>query len=276
MNAVAVLKSESRIIKVLNKGIDAIGGFRSVFSPVLVKPNICTISDNTGYSVTDVSIVEAIIHLLLQHDESLTIKIVESDSQSKYADEAFEKFGYTGLANIKKAEGYDVSVVNLTKSEMKQTEFAGLYFNKPELPAEILSEHYYISVAVPKTHYLTFITGSLKNQFGLLPRKDMSVYHSEIDDIIVDLNRIVKPDLCIFDARVGVERWNGPKTHSIGLFVVGDEPVATDAVMARIMGFNPESITHIQKAGNHGLGTLNPKIIGEKIEDVIVKFKSPK
>jgi len=275
-NSVVILENTGSIIDILRKGIEMIGGFNLHTGPVLIKPNICTVSDNTGHSVTDVRVVEAVIDLLLEEDKSLSIRVVESDSESKYADEAFDKFGYTNMTTSKCDIGYDVNVVNLSKSQLRKVEFEGLYFNRPELPAEITNHSYYISIAIPKTHYLTHITGTLKNQFGLLPRKAQGTYHSDIQEIIIDLNQLVKPDLCIFDARVGVERWNGPKTHQMDLFVVGRNAASTDAIMARLMGFNPEEIDHIRKASKQGVGNINPEVLGKAIEDVCVLFKSPK
>jgi uncharacterized protein (DUF362 family) len=40
----------------------------------------------------------------------------------------------------------------------------------------------------------------------------------------------------------------------IGGIIVGNNPVATDAVATRLMGFNPEDIDHIVVASKAGLG----------------------
>jgi len=45
--------------------------------------------------------------------------------------------------------------------------------------------------------------------------------------------------------------------------------------MARVMGFNPERIRHIVKSERFDLGNLNPKVIGEDVESITVKFKRP-
>jgi hypothetical protein len=41
------------------------------------------------------------------------------------------------------------------------------------------------------------------------------------------------------------------------------------------MGFNPERIRHIVEAEKHGLGSINPKIVGDEIEPQIVMFSKP-
>ena len=109
------------------------------------------------------------------------------------------------------------------------------------------------------------MTGVLKNLFGLLPRKDQSFYHPQINDVIVDLNRIIQPNICIIDARVALEGWNGPKSKRLGQFLIGKTTVATDATLARILGLKPEEIQHLTEAVRYNLGSLSPQIVGSKI-----------
>jgi uncharacterized protein (DUF362 family) len=66
VNSVALVKYKDSISKALEEGLAHIGGFGVLESPVLVKPNICTISDDTGYSVTRVETVRALIEMLLR------------------------------------------------------------------------------------------------------------------------------------------------------------------------------------------------------------------
>ncbi len=276
MSSVALIKYKDSINKALEEGLAHIGGFGALESPVVVKPNICTISDGTGYSVTRVETVRALIELLLKTDEKLSIRIIESDSQSKDAEEAFKKFGYTELCEGKRQAGFDVDTVDLSRAPLMELQFIGDYFECPKLPEIVLKAGYFISVAIPKTHYLSFITGALKNLFGILPRKDQALYHLKIDDVIVDLARIIRPNLSIIDARVGVEGWNGPKTRRLDAFILGHGAVSVDSTMARIMGFEPQQIHHIMNAYDYDLGTIHPNVIGESIESVAAKFKPPK
>jgi uncharacterized protein (DUF362 family) len=275
MDAVALVKTNESLETALSNGIALIGGFGKLKSPVLIKPNICTKRDDTGFSVTDVKLVEALIRLLLQQASDLSIRIIESDSQSKWADAAFDQYGYTALAMTLQKEGFDVSCVNLSNSETNKIHFEGAYFANPELPEILTRPGYVISVAVAKTHYLTFITGVLKNLFGFLPRKDQGFYHDQINEVILDLVRLVTPDLCIVDARVGVEGWNGPKTRPLETLIIGHKPAAVDATMLRIMGFNPETIRHVVEASNADQGSLNPEVYGEKVEQIKVQFNPP-
>ncbi len=234
LDSAVLIKYKQNIRSTLKEGLGHLGGFGDLKSPVLIKPNICTIKDGTGHSVTDIEVVRVIIDLLLETDSKLSIKIIESDSQSKNAEEAFAKFGYTKYCEDKQKNGFDVTTVDLSRLPLTKISFDGEYFKNPELPDILTRPHYFISVAVAKTHGLSYITGVLKNLFGVLPRKDMSFYHPKIHEIITDLARILRPELNIVDARVGVEDWNGPITHRIEAFILGRQPVSVDATMTRI------------------------------------------
>jgi len=205
LDSVALVRYKGCIKESLREAIEYIGGFGTLKSPFIIKPNICIEADSTGIANTSVEFIEALIELVLNENEDLSIKIVESDSYMKFADEAFEKFGYKRLEKRLKSQGFNVSIINLSNPPFQKINIKGLYFNDLELHEELIDPGYFTTVAVAKTHGLTLITGALKNQFGLLPKKEQNFYHPYINDVIVDLNRVVRPDLCIVDATIGLE-----------------------------------------------------------------------
>jgi len=274
-DSVALVKHEGDLKETLKKAVDLVGGFGSLRSPIVIKPNICADYDRTGFAVTDVNVVELLVGLILTEDRELSVEIVESDSGSKWADEAFEIFGYKSLEENMKRLGFDVSLTNLSHSPTNVVKLDGLHFKELRLPRIVLGSKYFVSLAVAKTHGLAFITGALKNLFGLIPRKDQHVYHPYIHEVIVDLTRVVKPDLCIIDARVGLEGWMGPTKRSLDIFIVGKNPVSVDATMARAMGFEPGKIRHLVEAEKVGLGSLDPEVRGIELESIKVQFNPP-
>jgi uncharacterized protein (DUF362 family) len=157
--------------------------------------------------------------------------------------------------------GLDLSLINLSNSPTTLVKIDDLYFKKLELPRILVSPNYFISIAVAKTHELDSITGVMKNLFSLIPRKDQQIYHPYIHEVITDLNRIVKLDLCIIDARIELKGWMGPKKRQLDTFIVGKNPVAVDAILAKTMGLKPSQIKHLVEAERIGLGSLNPKIL---------------
>ncbi|MCW4037833.1 MAG: DUF362 domain-containing protein [Candidatus Bathyarchaeota archaeon] len=279
MDSVALVKYKGDPEQSLQDGINFVDGFKTVKSPFIIKPNICIDVDKTGYANTRVEIVEALIKLALTRDEALSIRIVESDSESKYADEAFEKFGYKRLAEKLTDSGYDVAVVNLSHDPRVKVEFKGDYFADPELLEILLEAGYFVSLAVARTHGLTLITGVLKNLFGLLPKKGKRSYHPHINEVIIDVNRMVRSDLCIIDGRVGLEGWGGlepkPVLRTINSLIIGRKPLSVDSTMARIMGFNPQIIRHLVLAEKFDLGTFSPEVLSESLESSVVPFDEP-
>jgi len=274
-DSVALVRCEGDPEPALREAIELIGGFRFSKSQLVIKPNICAGADETGVANTKADIVESLITLILEENEHLAIRIVESDSMSKFADEAFREFGYKDLVDRLNGLGLDVSLINLSRSTLEKVTLDGLYFHDPELPAVLSEPMSLVSVAVPKTHGLTMITGVLKNCFGLLPRKEKTFYHPHINEVIVDMNRVAEPDLCLVDARVGLEGVITGKPRPINALILGRKPVSVDATMARVMGFQPERIRHIVEAEEYGLGSLHPMIRGETVESIRVEFESP-
>ena len=200
---------------------------------------------------------------------------MESDSGSKYADKAFKRYGYNDYVDRLSSQGVKISLTNLSKSPLTQFQFNGAYFQNPELPVELADFGGLANIALAKTHSLTMITGALKNIFGFLPRKDQAFYHPKIHEVILDLNRMFRSNLCLIDGRMGLEGVIEGTPRSLGCIILGRNPVSVDATMARAMCFDPEKIRHIVEAERYGLGNMNPNVIGNELMTCKVEFKTP-
>jgi len=151
-----------------------------------------------------------------------------------------------------------------------------LYF-----PKTVLGADFVVSLPKLKTHHWVGVTLSLKNMFGIVPGGcygwPKNILHwAGITRSILDINSTVRPDFAIVDGIVGMEG-NGPiqgSPKSSGVLILGDDPVAVDATGARVMGFAPERIDYLAKAGAL-LGHLKPEKIqqlGESIASVRTPF----
>jgi uncharacterized protein (DUF362 family) len=274
LDKVVLLRCGESFDETFNEALDLLGGYEPK-SPFVVKPNLCTGNDHTGCANVKVEVVESLLGYVLRQNPDLSVKIVESDSMSKYADKAFERYEYEAYAEKQRNEGYDVELLNLSNEPLTNFSFQGDYFDSPELPGVLSGVGDFASVALAKTHSLTMITGALKNMFGLLPRKDQDHYHPQIHKVILDLNRMFKSSLCLIDARVGLEGVISGTPKKVGCLILGYNPVSVDATMARVMGFEPERIRHIIEAAEYGLGSLNPEVIGDDPRSRIVNFRKP-
>jgi uncharacterized protein (DUF362 family) len=275
LDTVAFLRCRGDFGETLGEAVELIGGLGDLGSPLILKPNICTGNDHTGCANVKVEAVEALVDCVLREDPGIEIRIVESDSMSKYADKAFARYGYTAFVDRLRGLGVDVSLVNLSKSPLTRFSFDGCYFRDPMFPAPLADAGGFASVALAKTHSLTMVTGCLKNMFGLLPRKDQSFYHPDIHGVILDLNTLFRSSLCLIDGRTGLEGVISGRPRSLGCVILGRNPVSVDATMARVMGFDPGMIRHIVEAGSHGLGSLHPRVVGDDVEASRVEFRAP-
>lgn len=276
MDTVAIVGCEDNFEEALGEAIELIGGLGDLGSPLVLKPNICTGNDHTGYANVKVGAVEALLDRILEENGDVEVRIVESDSMSKYADEAFERYGYRDYVDRLRGRGVDISLHNLSKSSLTRIDYDGYYFKQPELPSPLADAGSFVSVALAKTHSLTWVTGALKNLFGFLPRKDQNFYHPDIHEVILDLNRMFRSGLCLIDGRVGLEGVISGNPREMGCLILGRNPVSVDATMARAIGFDPKKIRHIVEAAEHGLGSLDPEVAGDEVESHVVEFKTPK
>jgi uncharacterized protein (DUF362 family) len=125
-----------------------------------------------------------------------------------------------------------------------------------QLPVpKILRDTVLITVPVMKTHAKTIITGSLKNQWGCLP-KMRHEYHLVLDDAIADLNAVLRPRFAVMDATIGLQG-NGPKSgrpRVADRVLASSDLVALDTVQATSMGLDAASIPHLATCAARGLG----------------------
>ncbi len=138
MNSVALVKYTSTPERTLRHALELVDGLSNLKPVLIVKPNICTSVDQTGLANSDPHLVEALIRIIAQYDRDISIKIVESDSEAKYVDEAFKKFGYIELQDRLRDSGVDVSLVNLSSSPTTKVGLDGLYFKDIEVPSILM------------------------------------------------------------------------------------------------------------------------------------------
>ena len=141
----------------------------------------------------------------------------------------------------------------------------------------LVKESAIISAAKMKTHMATKVTLGMKNMFGLLHDKMKFKYHAKgIGKVIVDINSVLAPQLTVIDGFVAMEG-RGPTDGTpvtMNLIIAGNDPVATDATGARVMGIDPHEISHIRTASQKGLGNIdNIEVVGQSLDDVKRTFK---
>ena len=214
-------------------------------SKIAIKPNLCALKPPESGATTDVKVVSALIALLKELEPTTTIYVVESDSTSKRAWEAFEALGYRKLESM-----HGVKLVNLSEDPLEHLKVEEAHIlNEIKVPRTLLNCDMIISVAKLKTHAMERITCTLKNLFGLLPEKRKSKYHPYISKVIHDIYKVFENKLllAIVDGIYCMEG-KGPVDgypRKAGLLIMGDNPIAVDIVATKIMGLNCKEVPHL-------------------------------
>ena len=93
--------------------------------------------------------------------------------------------------------------------------------------------------------------------------------------MLVDMNTLIKPRLCIMDGIIAMEG-NGPrsgKPRKMNVLLFSSDPIALDSTACRIIDLAPEIVTTSAPGEKAELGTYhseNIEVLGEEIESLIV------
>lgn len=233
---------------------------------VLLKPNVLRASEAQEGIVTHPAVLRAVVEKV---ETMGPASIVVGDNPGMLSYGANEEsFRQTGL--MEAAKGYYQNI----GTDSQPVDFNAEFMSTVSLSRAVVDADIIISLPKFKTHGLTVITGAIKNSYGLLPGAQKAKLHraaggpERFHDVIVDVFRLRVPELFIMDAVVGMEG-NGPASpdlRTIGLILASDNAVALDAVMATMMGLEPDRLRFLQKAKAAGLGDYDLstiEIIGE-------------
>jgi uncharacterized protein (DUF362 family) len=131
-----------------------------------------------------------------------------------------------------------------------------------------------VHLPTAKCHMYTTTTGAMKNAFGGLLSTYRHYTHSWIHETLVDLlaiQREIHPGIfAIMDATTA---GNGPGPRTMtpvvkNVMLASPDPVAIDAISAKMMGFDPLSIPYIRIAHERGLGVGDPREIEQVGDDI--------
>ncbi|MFX0136167.1 MAG: DUF362 domain-containing protein, partial [Candidatus Hodarchaeota archaeon] len=140
------------------------------------------------------------------------------------------------------------------------------------------TENTYLNVPKLKTHLQTGITACIKNQHGLLYDDEKLYKHHYIDEKIVDIYEVFKPDLNIVDATTvlnnGAVSFSKDWKISMNLLLAGRDAVAVDRVGADLLGIPIDRVKYLKIANDRNLGCIRIENIEVyPYRDIIIKNK---
>jgi len=129
-----------------------------------------------------------------------------------------------------------------------------------------------------KTHEFMMYSGAIKNLFGCVPSNRRIYLHPYLPEVFYRLYALLKPQLTIMDARVGIEG-NGPTKGNpvkMDLILTSNCALSTDVVATRIMRLNwKETYLHyIAQRVDFREDTVS--VQGLRMADVARKFEPPR
>lgn len=111
-----------------------------------------------------------------------------------------------------------------------------------------------VTLPVPKIHQVTVMSGAIKNQWGCIPDNMRLVHHPHFDELILEINRVVKTRLALADGTFFLNR-TGPMFGDavrMDLAFVSDSIGVLDQTLCRVMGIPLTRVRHLSVARAKG------------------------
>jgi len=265
---------DEQVYEAVRAGIDLLGGISSFIKSgerIVIKPNVLLGTNPQKCIVTHPSVFKAAGIIL--KDAGAVVSYGDSPGFGKCK-------GSVRRARLKPVAD-ELGLVLADFDKGKAVTHKEALLNKSFVLANgVIEADGLVSLPKLKTHGLTRFTGAIKNQFGCIPGFLKSQFHVKMPDpydfatMLVDLNTLIKPRLCIMDGIMAMEG-NGPssgKPRKLGVLLFSDDPVAIDSVACKIIDLNPAFVPTSKPGEKAGLGTYhyeNIEILGENIESLI-------
>lgn len=259
--------------------LEPLGGIRAFVKPgetVLIKPNLTLFFLAEEGVSTDPRVVAALVRLAKDAGAARVI-VGESSGGGTRTTEAMD---ITGIANAARREGAEL--VDFHTCEQREVDVNGKIIDWLLLPVPLIDADVIVNVPKAKTHHMDFVSCAIKNWVGVL-RPDVRELHHDWDTYqeYADIMAAVRPTLNVVDA-IFIGEGDGPGANTgrfYGGIIASTDPVATDATVARLMGFEPAHMAFIQVAKESGLGVANAEdidVMGVPLEEARIEARAPR
>jgi uncharacterized protein (DUF362 family)/Pyruvate/2-oxoacid:ferredoxin oxidoreductase delta subunit len=244
----------------LEKLLEELGGLSSFVNrgqTVLLKVNLL-MGKNPDYAVTT---NPEIVRIIGRKIKELGAEVLIADSPGGPFNENALKKAYkkSGFAKIAEEENFKLNF----NTDSHKVEFKEGTINKSFQLADYLKEvDLIINLPKLKTHGLTMYTGAVKNLFGCIPGVLKAEFHLRMQSVydfsrmLNDLALLVKPDLTIMDAVVGMEGEgpsNGMPKH-FNYLLASKSPFYLDLTAVKIIGIeDAEKVPSLKAAYEDGI-----------------------
>ncbi|MCI8399778.1 MAG: DUF362 domain-containing protein [Oscillibacter sp.] len=282
MATVSVRRTRGEGYEDIKRTVDQVladlGGLGDIIKPgdrVMIKPNLVACpTERLSGGVTRWEVCLAVYEAV--EAAGGRAYIAESSAAGADTEQVIQKCGYQGLRDR------GIPVIDLKQKENARCVMevpGGVVFEKINTWELVRDTDVFITVPVMKTHDQTEITLGLKNMKGLLSDAQKKAFHKEgLVEGVADWCSVLKPALEIVDGTYG-QQGLGPifgETKRMDLICGSKDLVACEAVVGKIMGYEPEEVMITKAAHERGLGEMDLgkiQVLGCAIEEVASRFK---
>jgi uncharacterized protein (DUF362 family)/Pyruvate/2-oxoacid:ferredoxin oxidoreductase delta subunit len=245
--------------------VNAAGGWDEISPPerpALIKPNLMAAREPSRAVTTHPALIRVLGNLLAARGRDVVI----GDSPAGAVRGIKRVWENTGAAEASRAAG--ARLVSFEAEGTVPRSINSRFVNEVRV-TRFYDEAAVIGVPKLKTHFLTILTGAVKNCLGLIPGLAKAELHrraphpDDFAELLVDLYPSLAPRFSFVDAVVGLEG-DGPASgdaRNFGLIVGGYNAAAVDAALAHIAGFAPDDVPTVKISVERGLTSPVPDII---------------
>lgn len=203
---------------------------------------------------------------LIQYVKSKNPKevIIATGSGGEDTQKVFTAVGYDKIIEEEQVEFVDLNYGPYIELELEHDIVKRTKINKLLNKIDVL-----ISFTQLKQHEEATVSASIKNialgwppaEVHGFPKKKLGI-HQDLHGFIVAMAKKIPIDLAIISldkTMIGTGPSDGKAVNTEGLIIAATDPVAADAIGARILGFLPQAIQYLYKLYLEGVGEADPK-----------------
>jgi len=250
-----VIVRNGKPAQITRKAIDLLGGIKRFVKKgqtVVVKPNIGWDRAPEYAATTNPEVAAEIVKMCYEAGAKQIISFDRTCNEDRrcYINSGLEKAMSDAGASVRFIRDQLFEPVEIVGGyQLKEWDFY-----RDAIEADV-----FINVPIMKHHSISELTLGMKNMMGIIGGNRGRI-HWSFSQKIVDVNRVVKPQLTIIDA-VRVLRRNGPRGGNLAdvermdTIIAGIDPVLVDAWGAKLFGIDPVNLDWLGNAEQAGLGT---------------------
>jgi uncharacterized protein (DUF362 family) len=234
--------------------------------------------DLRKYAYTDPEVIGAVIRYF-QKCGANRVYVIENSTQGNITRLVFK---VTGIQKVCKQTGAVPVCLDETGAVPVFLEGLSSFIDLSAFVYERLiaqaDQNLYISVPKLKTHSMSGVTLSIKNQFGLVHHQSRIADHNfKLHQKFADIYRLLRPDFVVIDGLIATnhghyiaEKNAAECIIPMNCLIGGDDPLAVDIIGAAFLGFDAGDVPHIRLSSETGISDAdlsNIEIINKDIFD---------